>query len=122
MNAKTRNKEAAWLFIQWATSKEVLLQSALAGNLDPVRRSVWEHPDVVAMTSKWDNGNWRKVVTDMLEKYAAWYPTPQTELVAVWDRWIQAYHEIYAGKDAQQAMDEAARDIEQILIRAGLKR
>lgn len=122
MNAKARNKEAAWFFIQWATSKEVLLRSALAGNLDPVRRSVWEHPDVVAMTSKWDNGNWRKVVTDMLEKYAAWYPTPQTELVAVWDRWIQAYHEIYAGKDAQQAMDEAARDIEQILIRAGLKR
>lgn len=122
MNAKSANKEAAWLFIQWVTGKEALLKSTLAGNLDPVRKSVWEHPDVVAMTSSWDNGNWRNVVSQMLERYAAWYPTPQTELVAVWDRWIQALHEAYLGqKTVQQALDDAARDIEAIMIRAGLR-
>jgi len=123
MNAKSKNKEAAWLFIQWVTSKDTLLKSALYGNLDPVRKSVWEHPQVVEMTSRWDNGNWRAVVTQMLEKYAAWYPTPQTELVAVWDRWIQALHEAYFGqKTVQQALDDAAKDIEQILIKAGQKK
>lgn len=41
MNSKAKNKEAAWLFIQWATSKQVQLQLALKGVLSP-RSSVWE--------------------------------------------------------------------------------
>jgi len=41
MNPKAENKEAAWLFIQWATSKQIQLQLALKGVLPP-RSSVWE--------------------------------------------------------------------------------
>ena len=123
MNSRSKHKGAAWYFIQWVTSKEILLKSALYGNLDPVRKSVWEHPDVVKMTEAWGGGTWRKVVTQMLEKYAAWRPTPQTELIAMWTRWIEALHEIYAGKaTAKEALDRAARDIDKIMERAGIKK
>jgi len=123
MNAKSKNKEAAWYFIQWVTSKEILLKSALYGNLDPVRKSVWNHPDVVKMVSKWDGGNWRKVVTENLEKYAAWRPSPQTELVGMWTRWIEALHEVWAGRaTVKAALDAAAKDIDALMLKAGMRR
>lgn len=42
--SETRKKEAAWFFIQWATSKEFSLAAHLEG-LPSARKSVWENPD-----------------------------------------------------------------------------
>ncbi|MBE3598647.1 MAG: sugar ABC transporter substrate-binding protein [Limnochordaceae bacterium] len=114
MNAKSRNKGAAWYFIQWATSKERLKASALRGNLNAVRRSVFMDPDVVAMTEKWDNGNWRRVASQMLERYARLVYRPNTELVAEHLRWLDALHEIYYGRPAKEALDAAAQDMTRI--------
>lgn len=122
MNSNSNNKDAAWLFMQWATGKDVLLASAQAGNLDPVRRSVWESDEVIAMTSVWDDGNWRKAVEQNLEEYAVWQPTPHTELGATWDRWILALHQIWSGEGAtQDILDQANQDIDDILSNAGIK-
>jgi multiple sugar transport system substrate-binding protein len=44
MNAKAANKEAAWEFIKWATSKEVVLKTQEQGN-PGARASVWDMPD-----------------------------------------------------------------------------
>jgi multiple sugar transport system substrate-binding protein len=43
MYPRTPKKEAAWHFMQWASSKEVLLELAIAGQGSP-RESVWNHP------------------------------------------------------------------------------
>ena len=42
INKFSKNKEAAWLFMQWATSKEIQLELALNGIASP-RKSTWEH-------------------------------------------------------------------------------
>ncbi|HHY45808.1 MAG TPA: sugar ABC transporter substrate-binding protein [Firmicutes bacterium] len=121
MNAKSRHKDAAWMFIQWASSKDTMARVTTAGSW-PTRRSVWESDKLKALAN-WDNGNFYKVITSNYEKYAAWRPTPMTELPAVWDRWIMALHEIYFGqKSVDKALDDAAHDINQILIKAGLKK
>lgn len=47
MNANSANKDAAWAFIQWATSKEIMLKTQQGGN-PGVRHSVWDDPASVA--------------------------------------------------------------------------
>ena len=43
INPRSRHKEAAWLFIQWASSKEQALSAHLAG-IPSARESVWKQP------------------------------------------------------------------------------
>jgi multiple sugar transport system substrate-binding protein len=47
MNAKAVNKDAAWAFIQWASGKDVVLQTQQNGN-PGVRASVWDNPEGVS--------------------------------------------------------------------------
>jgi multiple sugar transport system substrate-binding protein len=42
INKFAKNKEAAWLFMQWATSKEMQLEMALNGIASP-RKSTWDN-------------------------------------------------------------------------------
>ena len=43
IDPRSRHKEAAWLFIQWASSKEQALSAHLAG-IPSARESVWKQP------------------------------------------------------------------------------
>jgi multiple sugar transport system substrate-binding protein len=44
MNAKAANKDAAWEFIKWASSKEIVLKTQAKGN-PGARASVWDTPE-----------------------------------------------------------------------------
>ncbi|TJY44085.1 sugar ABC transporter substrate-binding protein [Cohnella pontilimi] len=44
VNAKSADKEAAWEFIKWATSKEIVLKTQEKGN-PGARASVWDNPE-----------------------------------------------------------------------------
>ncbi|OXM84810.1 ABC transporter substrate-binding protein [Paenibacillus rigui] len=44
MNSKAANKDAAWEFIKWATSKDVVLKTQQKGN-PGARASVWDKPE-----------------------------------------------------------------------------
>jgi len=44
MNAKADNKDAAWEFIKWASSKEIVLKTQQVGN-PGARASVWDNPE-----------------------------------------------------------------------------
>jgi multiple sugar transport system substrate-binding protein len=43
IDPRSQHKEAAWLFIQWATAREQSLSAHLAG-IPSARESVWKHP------------------------------------------------------------------------------
>ena len=112
MNALTKKEKAAWLFMQWSTSKEVMRQAAIHGNMDPPRKSSWNDPEVVKLTTEWGS---RKVVEEVM-KYAQIRFTPHPLTPAAGDRWAQAMQEIYLGdKTAKQALDEAAADIDRMV-------
>lgn len=121
MSAASKNKDAAWLLIQFASSPDALLNGTVKfSNYNPTRKSVWEHPDVVKVTEAWGQGTYRDAVTQNMEvARVAW--TPTTAFNAIGDRWAQALHEIWTGdKTAQQAMDDAAADIDTIVETEGL--
>jgi multiple sugar transport system substrate-binding protein len=44
MNSKSGNKDAAWEFIKWATSKDIVLKTQQKGN-PGARTSVWDKPE-----------------------------------------------------------------------------
>lgn len=44
MNAKSTNKDATWEFIQWATSKDIVLKTQQKGN-PGARASIWDKPE-----------------------------------------------------------------------------
>ena len=112
MNAQTKKETAAWLFIQWSTSKEVMLQAAINGNMDPPRKSSWNAPEVAKLTNEWGS---RDIVEEVMQ-FAKIRFTPHPLAPAAGDRWVQAMQEIYMEeKPAQQALDEAAAAIDKMI-------
>ncbi len=115
INRNSRQKLPGWLFLQWATSKAQLLKATLAGNWNPVRKSIWSDAEVGAMMNRW--GNYREVVEKNLHNHARVCLTPQPQLSAVGDRWARALQEIWSGNDPQAMLDRAAEDIDRIVDR-----
>jgi len=115
MNKASKHKKAAWLFIQWTTSKEFVLESAIkADNWMPVRKSAFNDPRVQARGKEW--GHYLPVAVDMFTNYAAVQKTPNPKWFAVGDRWAQAMQEILLQtKTAQKALSDATKDINTLL-------
>ena len=113
MNAASKNKEAAWLFLSWVTSKDTMIATHLAGNMNPVRASAWENSGVVAMVNSWGEtpGQYSDVTATMAAVAAVRFP-PHPELTRMLDRWAQAVQEVYFnGTDTRAALCEAQDDI-----------
>jgi len=115
MNAASKNKDAAWRFLAWATSKDMLQRTVPYENINPTRRSVWEDPKTVEATN-WDRGEYRRTAQLLLSKYARIRWTPSTYVTQAGDRWAAALQEIYEGnRTAEQALKDAAEDINQMM-------
>jgi len=122
MSSESKNKEAAWYLIQYATSAEAFLTGTLEyNNYNPTRASVLNDPDVVAIIGAWGEGTYLDAANANLGEYARVAWTPQPEFNALGDRWAEALHEIWTGtKDTQTALDDAALDIKDMLDMAGV--
>ncbi len=96
INANSEQKEASWLFIQWATSKQLLLRGTTDFlSFPPTRKSVWFNPRVVEMTAKWDNGNYQKFFKETMEnKYTKVLWTVSPEMQAVNQIWGEAVDKV----------------------------
>lgn len=49
--ATAKNKKAAWLFVQWATGKEVLGETLRTGSGTPARMSVYQRNDLISSSN-----------------------------------------------------------------------
>ena len=48
LSRHSKNREAAWIFMQWATCKEIMTRGTLAGGFAPTRNSSFDDPRVKA--------------------------------------------------------------------------
>jgi len=116
INAFSDNKEGAWLFIQWASSKAVMARTVPYGNINPTRRSVAEGPEMTKYVATW--GNYNKVWTENLEKYAKWRWNPSTSFSEAGNRWALAAQESFTlGTDPAETLKAAANDINAVMER-----
>ena len=113
MNSASNNKGAAWLFLQWLTSKETMVKTHLGGNMNPVRLSAWANPDVAAMVEAWGEypGQYRETAQTMAAVAAIRFP-PHPELTRMLDRWAEAIQKSYFdGGNVEKNLCDAQKDI-----------
>jgi ABC-type glycerol-3-phosphate transport system substrate-binding protein len=123
INNNSKNKGAAWLFNQWVVSKKVMRDFTVKyRNLIPTRLSTWGDPDVQKMVGSWGGGTWLPAVKANLEKNVRLQLTPTAELTEVCTAWMGANQKIYSGTPVKDALDEAAKSINAIEDKAGVRK
>ncbi len=118
VNKKAVHPDAAWLFLQWATSKPVMkVVSACQHAMIPVRKSTWEGEGIMNITKDW--GNYRDAV-DKSRQYWGNFYTVSPQMVAMTGPWVVAIQQVVQGdKTAKEALDAAVVESEKILKDAG---
>ena len=120
MNNYSRKKEAAWLWMQYSTSPERLLDGAVRGNnvINPSRTSIWRDSDFISRLEADYPG--------YLEQYRALvdncrlYFTAHPLFAQSADKWARKLHEIHANSvPAGEALDQLAEELNNDLDRAG---
>jgi multiple sugar transport system substrate-binding protein len=95
MNSYSKNKIAAWLFLQYFSSKEFLrFASVEANNMDPTRSSVYEDPGFQAKLEKlpgWYEA-WRKTVPATTIQFM-----PQPAFFQTTYEWAAALQDLVSG-------------------------
>ena len=117
INANSKDKKAAWLFLEWLTSKETMIKTHLGGNMNPVRESAWADPKVAALVDTWGErpGQYREVAEEMAKVAAVRFP-PHPELTRMLDRWAEAIQKSYfENGNVDKNLCAAQADIEQML-------
>ena len=116
MNSRTKNSDAAWRFMEWATGRKFLLRSAFEGNMNPTRTSVWDDESFRAHTSGW--GAFYDVARTLIEREAFVLVTPAANYLSVAERWVEALLDIYAGRaEMVEALELAAAAIDELVAR-----
>ena len=107
MNAGSKKKDAAWLFMQWATGKDFLTTGAVDYNMvNPVRKSIWDNPDFQAKMA--EQTDYSEDLPDHRRRTTAKIQfTPQPLFFETTTEWAQALQDIYAGAGCQGASGSA---------------
>jgi multiple sugar transport system substrate-binding protein len=115
MPAGGQQKDAAWLFIEWATSKTLGLPLSSGGS-SPARASVWAAPEILT----WANPEWAAASLAALEQVQPkLVPYDRADLPEIADAISVEINNVQSGtKTAQQAMDDAAVKVEEIISAA----
>ena len=105
VNAASKKKLAAWLFVQWATGKEAMNKAVSSGSFaDPVRDSVFQG------SFKQTLGNFPGYL-ETFEKVipeTTIYFTPQQAFFQSTEQWAGSLQNIYNGADPTKAMNSLA--------------
>ena len=111
MNANSDAKEAAWLFLQYFTSKDFASYASITEyNMDPIRTSVWEDPAFLAKMEQHegyiDTFNATIGSTSILF-------TPQPEFFVTTTEWAATLQDIVMGQydSVEEAMTTLAEKI-----------
>jgi ABC-type glycerol-3-phosphate transport system substrate-binding protein len=123
MSTATKNKGAAWYFIQWATAPRTLLNATVEyQNYNPTRVSVMNDPRTQKVMGGWGEGGYLKTVQENLKTARiAWVPEPERPRLG--DTWARALHEIYFKRlSSEDAMKRASEEVNKIFSEIGLRK
>lgn len=101
LNAASQNKDAAWYFIQWATSKQHLLFGATKyGHVDTTRKSVFNSPAYQDRLAQ--HPGYLQTFKTQSPQSNIWF-TPQPLFFTTTTNWAGVLQDIYAGKTSTKA-------------------
>jgi multiple sugar transport system substrate-binding protein len=115
INAKSRHKQAAWLFLEFATSREAQRERALDTG-EPTRTSIWQDAEFARRMERVGDGAWMKLSLASLGKAKADYRPRFERWREVGDLVGIAVQQVVAGeKDATSALGAAQDEVEKAL-------
>jgi len=120
MSSFSKNKEAAWYFIQWATGVENTKFGAVNADLvDPVRDSVWAVPEFQTRLEKSYPGYLNQFKKSIGQSKI--YFTPQQLFPDFTTDWAAMLQQMYAGQiPVDEGLDKLARSLEEKLREVGI--
>ena len=119
MNSGSKNKDAAWYFLQWATGKEFLTTGAVNYSMvNPVRQSVVDNADFQAKMA--EQTDYLKTLNTIAANDMKIQFTPMPIFFETTTEWAQALQDIYAGADAQERLDDLVETLTTQLQDAGI--
>ncbi|MDR0655824.1 MAG: sugar ABC transporter substrate-binding protein [Treponema sp.] len=119
MGKGSKHKNLAWEFLQWATSHDILTRLSVEGiHVAIPRTSVLNDPRYIAVNNFGD-GAWAKAFSECLTGAAKDYYPLTKDFPEVSDIITASLSEVFTGKNAQQAMDEANRKIDSLMKQEG---
>lgn len=105
MSNQSKNKLAAWLFIQWATGKDSMAEAVKGGiYADPVRDSVFNE---VFKQQLGDYPGYLETFETVIDSSTVQF-TPQKQFFATTEDWAIALQDIYGGDEPQKRLDQLA--------------
>jgi multiple sugar transport system substrate-binding protein len=117
MNSRAKDADAAWRFVEWASSRDFLRRSVYEGNMNPTRSSIWDDEYFREHTSSW--GAFYDVARTLVEREASVLLTPAGNYLEIATRWVQALHDAYSGRaEVAEALQAAASDIDELVATA----
>jgi multiple sugar transport system substrate-binding protein len=110
INAASKKKGAAWLFIQWATSKQVDLNGALAGKLvNPPRASTWKDPAWLAYASKPEFNNFADTFKAVQDRSTLLF-TPRVGFSKAMNAWAVSMQKMVNGANVNETLRDLANE------------
>jgi multiple sugar transport system substrate-binding protein/sorbitol/mannitol transport system substrate-binding protein len=111
INSSSSNPEAAWLFVQWANSPDIVLKRGLKTGV-PARASSWNNPEFEQYLYYIGEGSYTKVCLESLQQADAIY----RPIFPNWNEMgdilgIAVQSVIAGGSTAEAAMNKAQADI-----------
>lgn len=108
ISAASKQKAAAWLFIEWATSKDIQYKQALA-NMLPPRKSVLESPDIIVKNPELVFATSKGLFDGVLSR-------PHLKFFDLMNPFARGLQEILLGqKDVETALNETQKTWEEML-------
>ncbi len=121
LNAGSKAKDAAWLFMQWACGKDHLLYAALNhGQVDTVRQSIFNNPKYQARLAQ--HVGYSPTFKSQAPKSNIEF-TPQPLFFETTTTWAGTLQNIYQGKTTTKAgLDALAQNIAGTLSQRGISK
>jgi multiple sugar transport system substrate-binding protein len=115
MNSSSKNKDAAWLFMQYFTGKEYSQWASVnAKVVDPARKSVFESADFQAVLAKAEG--YSDTFKAQIDTTGIQF-TPQPHFFETTTEWAATLQDIVGGKykSTQEAMDKLKAKMDDIV-------
>lgn len=112
MASASKNKDGAWKFMEWASSKPIALKIAIIGG-DVARSSIWTDPQFKA---KYPYPDWIQASSMTTDKYNSTYFLPTSTKLSAMSQIIDiALEDIYDGKSLSSEMANAQQETDALL-------
>ena len=111
MPSASKKQGPAWYFMQWATSKKMVLDGAMMGKMvNPIRKSTWDSADWKKYANQPEFNNYYDTFMEVQDRAELFF-TPRYGFGEAMNAWSVAMQEMVNGRPVEETLKELAGSI-----------